>query len=275
MTDNDQKQPTLVITGAANGIGKATVTRMAETGWFVVGVDRDCEALNAALEGLAGATVVGDVRDIEVLHEARSVAERNGELRAWVNNAAMVRLAPLHLLEPVAIDEMLDIDLRAVVFGVREALLSFLEHGVAGAIVNISSVHARGGLPGYGPYDTAKGGIEALTRYVCVEYGHLGVRCNAVAPGAVSTKFDAQARLELGRHPTFISDATNLAPMQRVSQPGEIAESIAFLIEGAPSAINGHTLAVDNGMSARNYSFSPDERVVFMTGDKGSGEDRT
>jgi NAD(P)-dependent dehydrogenase (short-subunit alcohol dehydrogenase family) len=63
--------------------------------------------------------------------------------------------------------------------------------------------------------------------------------------------------------------------MQRVSQPGEIAESIAFLIEGAPSAINGHTLAVDNGMSARNYSFSPDERVVFMTGDKGSGEDRT
>ena len=142
MTDHDQKRQTLVITGAANGIGKATVTRMAETGWFVVGVDRDREALDAALEGLAGATVVGDVRDIEVLHEARSVAERNGELRAWVNNAAMVRLAPLHLLEPVAIDEMLDIDLRAVVFGVREALLSFLEHGVAGAIVNISSVHA-------------------------------------------------------------------------------------------------------------------------------------
>jgi NAD(P)-dependent dehydrogenase (short-subunit alcohol dehydrogenase family) len=150
-----------------------------------------------------------------------------------------------------------------VVFGVREALLSFLENGVAGAIVNISSVHARGGLPGYGPYDTAKGGIEALTRYVCVEYGHLGIRCNAVAPGAVSTQFDALARLELKGHPTFISDAGDLAPMLRISQPREIAEAIAFLVDGAPLAINGHTLAVDNGMSARNYAFSPDETVVF------------
>jgi NAD(P)-dependent dehydrogenase (short-subunit alcohol dehydrogenase family) len=63
--------------------------------------------------------------------------------------------------------------------------------------------------------------------------------------------------------------------MLRISQPREIAEAIAFLVEGAPLAINGHTLAVDNGMSARNYGFSPDERVIFMTGDKGSGEDRT
>jgi NAD(P)-dependent dehydrogenase (short-subunit alcohol dehydrogenase family) len=266
LTDHSQKQPTLVVTGAANGIGKATVVRMAKMEWFVVGVDRDRAALESALGGLDGATVAGDVRDIDVLHEARSVAERNGELRAWVNNAAMVRLAPLHLLEPATIDEMLDIDLRAVVFGVREALSSFLEHGVPGAIVNVSSVHARGGFPGYGPYDTAKGGIEALTRYVCVEYGQLGVRCNAVAPGAVSTQFDAQARLELGRHPTFVSDAASLAPMLRTSQPQEIAEAIAFLIEGAPLSVNGHTLAVDNGMSARNYSFSPDERVAFVTG---------
>jgi NAD(P)-dependent dehydrogenase (short-subunit alcohol dehydrogenase family) len=135
---------------------------MAETGWFVVGVDRDRAALEGAFAGIDGATVPGDVRDIEVLHEARSVAERHGRLRAWVNNAAVIWLAPLHLLEPAVIDEVLDIDLRAVVFGVREAISSFLEHGVPGAIVNVSSVHARGALPGYGPYDTAKGGIEAL-----------------------------------------------------------------------------------------------------------------
>ena len=164
------------------------------------------------------------------------------------------------------IDEMLDVDLRAVVFGVREALGSFLEHGVAGAIVNVSSVHARGGFPGYGPYDTAKGGIEALTRYVCVEYGHLGVRCNAVAPGAVSTQFDAQARLEAPGHPTFLGDGALLAPMARTSHPREIAEVIAFLVDGAPVSVNGHTLVVDNGLSARNYSFPPDGAVTFATG---------
>ena len=264
MTDHDQDHRAVVVTGAANGIGRATVARMAATGWFVVGVDKDGAALQSALEGLGGATVAGDVRDIDVLHEARSRAEHNGQLWAWVNNAAMVRMAPLHVLDPAAIDEMLDIDLRAVVFGAREALGSFLAHSVPGAIVNVSSVHARGGFPGYGPYDTAKGGVEALTRYVCVEYGHLGVRCNAVAPGAVRTQFDAQARLELlGRHPTFISDGANLAPMLRTSEPAEIAEAIAFLIDGAPLSVNGHTLVVDNGLSARNYGFPADETVVF------------
>jgi len=266
LTDHVDEQPTLVITGAGNGIGKSTVARMSGTGWFVVGVDRDRSALEAAFEGTDGATVAGDVRDIDVLHQARTVAERHGTLSAWVNNAAVVRLAPLHLLEPAVIDEVLDIDLRAVVFGVREAVMSFIEHGVPGAIVNVSSVHVRGALPGYGPYDTAKGGIEALTRYVCVEYGHLGVRCNAVAPGAVSTHLDAQARLEVPHHPSFLADGANLAPMRRTSQPGEIAEAIAFLIEGAPVSVNGHTLAVDNGMSARNYAFPPDDTVVFVTG---------
>ncbi len=263
MTDHDQDQPAVVVTGAANGIGQATVARMAATGWFIVGVDRDRAALQSALGGLNGAAVAGDVRDVDVLSRARLEAERNGELRAWVNNAAMARMAPLHVLEAEAIDEMLDIDLRAVVFGTREALGSFLEHGVPGAIVNVSSVHARAGFPGYGPYDTAKGGVEALTRYVCVEYGHLGVRCNAVAPGVVNTQFDAQARRQLGSHPTFVPDGAQLAPMLRTSEPQEIAEAIAFLIEGAPLSINGHTLVVDNGMSARNYSFPADETVVF------------
>ena len=85
----------------------------------------------------------------------------------------------------------------------------------------------------------------------------------AVAPGAVSTQFDALARLELKGHPTFISDAGDLAPMLRISQPRQIAEAIAFLVDGAPLAINGHTLAVDNGMSARNYAFSPERDRGF------------
>ena len=187
MLADQPPKASVVVTGAANGIGRSTAARLAATGWAVVGVDRDVAALEDAVGAIAGVPVAGDIRDNQVLAEARRAAEAAGELRAWVNNAGVVRLGPLHMMAPEVINETLDIDLRAVVFGTREALSSFLANGVRGAIVNVSSVHARGGFPGYGPYDAAKGGVEALTRYVCVEYGHLGIRCNAVAPGAVNT----------------------------------------------------------------------------------------
>jgi NAD(P)-dependent dehydrogenase (short-subunit alcohol dehydrogenase family) len=254
----------VVVTGAANGIGRSTAARLAATGWAVVGVDRDVAALEDAVGAIAGVPVAGDIRDHQVLAEARRAAEAAGELRAWVNNAGVVRLGPLHMMAPEVINETLDIDLRAVVFGTREALSSFLANGVRGAIVNVSSVHARGGFPGYGPYDAAKGGVEALTRYVCVEYGHLGIRCNAVAPGAVNTSIVPSPPPSDGPQPATAGiQASDLSPMRRVSEPQEIAEVVAFLIEGPTHAINGHVLAVDNGISAWNCAFPPDESVVF------------
>ena len=151
MKHEDGKGRTVVVTGAGNGIGRAIAARMAADGWTVVGVDRDRVALADVLRSIDGEGVAGDVRDLDVLAEARRVAESRGRLAAWVNNAGIVRLAPIHLMEPDVIDETLDINLRAVVFGAREALRSFLAQSVAGSIVNISSVHASGGFPGYGP----------------------------------------------------------------------------------------------------------------------------
>ncbi|HXW78586.1 MAG TPA: SDR family oxidoreductase [Acidimicrobiales bacterium] len=264
MTEDGRLRKSVVVTGAANGIGKAIVKRLAATGWAVVSVDRDVDALQEQ-EGAgqtSGAAVAGDVRDREVLIEARRAAEGVGQLTAWVNNAGIVRLGPLHLMLPEVIDETLDIDLRAVVFGTREALTSFLANGVGGSIVNISSVHARGSFPGYGAYDAAKGGVESLTRYVCTEYGHLGIRCNAIAPGAVNTNIVPPATPDDPLAASSVRGA-DLSPMHRVSEPTEIAEVVAFLVEGPSFAINGHTLAVDNGMSARNYAVEPDTAVAF------------
>jgi NAD(P)-dependent dehydrogenase (short-subunit alcohol dehydrogenase family) len=263
VTADEHRHKRVVVTGAANGIGRSTAERLAATGWTVVGVDRDLPALEEVMAPIAGVPVAGDIRDNQVLAEARRAAETAGELRAWVNNAGVVRLAPLHLMAPEMIDETLDVDLRAVVFGTREALSSFLTNGVSGTIINVSSVHARGAFPGYGPYDTAKGGVEALTRYVCVEYGHLGIRCNAVAPGAVNTNI--LARTPSGAPQPVASGVrvADLAPMRRVSEPEEIAEVVAFLVEGPAHAINGHVLAVDNGISAWNCVFPPDSSVAF------------
>ncbi len=262
-TGSQERQRAVVVTGAANGIGRAISARLAATGWTVVGIDRDIAALEEVAGRVGGVAVPGDIRDQEVITKARQAAEGAGRLSAWVNNAGVVRLGPLHLMPADIIDETLDIDLRAVVFGTREALRSFLVNGVSGSIVNISSVHANGSFPGYGPYDAAKGGVEALTRYVCVEYGHLGIRCNAIAPGAVNTNIvPAVGPDKLGAAPAVLQ-ATDLSPMHRVSEPEEIAEVVAFLVEGPSIAINGHSLAVDNGMSARNYATPADSTVAF------------
>jgi glucose 1-dehydrogenase len=263
----------VVVTGAAHGIGFSIAALLSSLGWLVVGVDRDQNALEASLGQIGGCPVPGDVRRVEVLETARAAGERIGALSAWVNNAGIELLSPLHTMPVEVIDEVLEVDLRAVVLGTREALRSFLANGVAGSIVNISSIHARASFPSYCAYDTAKGGVEALGRYVCVEYGHLGIRCNSVAPGAVRTRITAPsvAGHEHGPETSASSafdtqtfDPCALAPMRRQSEPEEIASVVAFLLDPASLAVNGHALAVDNGMSAWSYAFPPDATVGFQ-----------
>jgi NAD(P)-dependent dehydrogenase (short-subunit alcohol dehydrogenase family) len=160
------------------------------------------------------------------------------------------------------IDLAISVNLRGVVEGTQTALKSFLSTGVIGTIVNVSSIHARGAFPGNSIYDACKGAIEALTRNVCIEYGHLGIRCNAVAPGAVMTNMGATRRRQ---GVTGAPPLAALSPMNRVSEPDEIAEIIAFLLSPASRSVNGHVLAADNGMSARVFPFPPAANVGFAT----------
>jgi NAD(P)-dependent dehydrogenase (short-subunit alcohol dehydrogenase family) len=252
---------TVVVTGAGSGIGLAIARQVVAEGRTVVAVDTDRDALDRlATDSTRVEPVVGDVRDPATLRRARQSAEGHGGLAGWINNAGIVRLAPLHEAEAGDIDAVLDINLKAVVLGCQVALQSFLEHGVAGVIVNISSVHGRFGFPGYGAYDAAKGGVEALTRYVCVEYGHLGIRCNAVAPGVVDTNIVPSTAADLERERAA---ALALSPMRRMSQPAEIAEVVGFLLSDRATSINGQVLGVDNGMSARVAQFEPHHTVAF------------
>lgn len=245
----------VVITGAARGIGQATASLFAESGWVVVGVDVNAPRMHELAATLKGfIPVVGDVADAQAHRLAREGAERQGHLRAWVNNAAVVNLAPLHEVDDDDIDRQLRVNLLSVILGCREAVRSFIATSVKGSIVNVSSVHARCSFPSYGVYDACKGGVEALSRYMCVEYGHLGIRCNAVAPGAVRTGI---ATSSIGATSTEEAEAAALAPMRRISEPAEVAQSIYFLTSDHALSINGHVLAVDNGISARGHGWAP------------------
>jgi NAD(P)-dependent dehydrogenase (short-subunit alcohol dehydrogenase family) len=254
----------VVVTGAANGIGRATAVCLAARGHGVVGVDTDLAGLEKLAAEVPGARFVrGDVRDSAILDAAARLASERSRLTGWVNNAGIVRLGPLHSVTAEDVDAVLGVNLRAVVLGCQAALRAFLAGRIVGSIVNISSIHARAAFPGYALYDTAKGGVEALTRYVCVEYGHLGIRCNAVAPGAVDTAI-VPGSAGPGRDRAADLDAAGrLSPMHRVSTPAEIGAIVAFLLSDAATSINGQVIAADNGMSARAVQLPPDPATAF------------
>ena len=237
----------VVVTGAASGIGRATAERLADGGWHVVGLDLTTD-VNTGFELIAG-----DVTDHGSLARAAATAGALAPLRGWVNNVGINRRAPLHLLDSRSIRHIVETNLVATVVGCQVALQAFIANGGGGAIVNVSSIHALAGFPDSAVYDATKAAIEALTRAVCVEYGHLGIRCNSVAPGAVDTAANRQILAVADEPASLRRQWEALAVDDRMLSPDEIAEPIAFLLSPAASGINGQRLGIDSGASARCF----------------------
>ena len=265
--DGTSSQGVAVVTAGGAGIGAATAAALTAAGWKVVAVDVDAKGLEElASSGSCAATVVGDVASDEVLVEARRGAEGLGRLAGWVNNAGINQRRRIDLVEPDVVRRIVDVDLMATFHGSQLAIQSFLAHGTAGTIVNVSSVHGRFAFPSCAVYDMCKGGVEALTRYLAVEYGPLGIRANAVAPGAVRTA-SVEAFISTSPDPARTRwESENLAPLGRMAEPAEVAELIAFLMAPAASAVNGQVIGVDGGSSARCYRYEPDPDLLARYG---------
>jgi NAD(P)-dependent dehydrogenase (short-subunit alcohol dehydrogenase family) len=193
--------------------------------------------------------VLGDVSDQSVLRQARERGEQLGELSAWVNCAGVPETGSLLASNPARVTQVVDINQMAYFWGCVEATESFVSHGVAGSIVNVSSIHGTRGFHGWAVYDMCKGAVDALTRSVAVEFASAGVRCNAVAPGSVSTALAEQLAAADGNRQGVLSEAASIAPMARMAHPEEIAEAIAWLVESA-TFVTGQVLAVDGGATA-------------------------
>lgn len=254
----------VVVTGASQGIGAAIATVLMSHGYGVVGVGRDSVRLKTLEKARVGfVAVVGDVRSVETLDEAVEAAEGLGSLVGWVNNAGVTFSEALHTASDDSIERVLDTNLLAVIRGSQRALSSFLRSSIAGSIVNISSIHGQAAFPGWSVYDAAKGGMDALTRSICAEYGHLGIRCNAVAPGAVATEILDRLVDDSADAEGFLEEVRALSPMRIIITPEQIGESVAWLISDSAGAVNGQILAVDGGALSRCFGYPPDPSIRF------------
>jgi glucose 1-dehydrogenase len=251
-----------LVTGAAGGIGSATVKIFREAGWRVVGVDvRADEALRGEGERMfdtddEGLTIlqadIADERDsLEVF---RTVAEHEGRLDALVNNAAIQVAKSLVETTPAEWDAVFRSNLRAVYLAVRHG------HGLmkarGGAIVNVASVHAFATSANIAAYAASKGGLVALTRAMAIELAPDGIRANAVVPGAVDTPM-LSAGLSRGHLPggdpqERLLELSRKHVLGRTGHPVEIAQAILFLADSNRSSfITGETLVVDGGALCR------------------------
>lgn len=245
-------QRMVFITGAAGGIGRATVTLFSEKGWGVIGVDRASFGEGFPKNGLFIHSDIARPEDIDSIFKKANAFTPS--LDALVNNAAMQVAKPLIETTVIEWDEVMASNLRAAFLSVKLAHPLLKVHG--GAVVNVSSVHAIQTSSNLAAYAASKGGLLALTRAMAIEFAPDNIRVNAILPGAVDTPM-LRAGLDRGHagHGNIEERLDNLARKTvsgKVGKPEEIAQAIYFLADSEQSSfMTGQALVVDGGATAR------------------------
>jgi NAD(P)-dependent dehydrogenase (short-subunit alcohol dehydrogenase family) len=254
----------VVVTGCGSGIGRAIIGRLAADGWRTVGVEiNPVDAASARAELGAGHTIIeGDAADRAVLECAREAAEKLSPLGGWVNNVGIAVMSNLHEPNPAEVERLMAVNLMSHYWGCSEAIRTWVRHRATGAIVNISSVHARAAFNMWASYDVAKAGIDALTRYIAVEYGPIGIRANSVQPGATATPLVKQVIANSPDPEVARREMSIIHPLERICEPAEVAAAATWLLSSEASFVSGQHLAVDGGLTARCYRYEPDAKLL-------------
>lgn len=244
---------TVLITGAAGGIGGATVGLFAQKGWRVIGVDRADFGADFPQNGLFIQADIARPEEMQAIFEKAHAF--TDTLDTLVNNAALQIAKPLVETSVEEWDSVMNANLRSVFLGVKLAH-PFLKARGGASVVNVSSVHAIQTSANIAAYAASKGGLLALTRAMAIEFAPDNIRVNAILPGAVDTPM---LRAGLGRghvgHGNMQERLDNLARKTvngRVGTPAEIAHAIYFLADDEQSSfMTGQALVVDGGATAR------------------------
>jgi len=247
-TMNEVKDKVAIVTGAASGIGRATVDLLHARGAMVVAEDINPAVVEVFKDNKRIVPFVGDVAIESAAQKVVALAvERFGKLDILVNNAATIvykRVVEMTLEEW---DRILAVNLTGVFLHSREAVRAMIPKK-SGAIVNIGSYACFFGFPAIAAYCASKGGLSQLTRVLAVENIQHGIRVNAVGAGDVVTNL-LNDFMPDGRE--FLAQHGKNAPIGRAAQPEEIAEVVAFLASERASFLVGSVVMADGGYSVQ------------------------
>lgn len=245
---------TALITGGGTGIGRAAAIQLAAKGCLVTVAGRTVSTLKETVREIEAASgkaryVVCDVSDEESVKAAVKVAiGDSGRLDFGVNSAGVSGgddLRPTGDYATETFDRIIAIDLRGTFLSMKYELQQMQTQGF-GSIVNLASGASLVGVPAFSGYTAAKHGVVGLTKTAALDYGHKGIRVNAIAAGLVDTPL-----VSTGRSPEIMAARIAAHPIGRIGRASEIADAVVWLCSDQSSFVTGVALPVDGGYTAQ------------------------
>jgi len=236
-----------LVTGAAQGIGKAISLLLARSGAEVVVSDINLEKAQETADEIQGLgrrslaiqSNVADLKDVEQMVE--TIIEQFGRIDILVNNAGITRDRLILRMTEEDWDAVLDVNLKGT-FNCTKAVIRHMSKHKSGKIVSIASVSGEMGNPGQANYAASKAGVIGFTKTIAREFAGRGINVNAIAPGYIQTPMTDAV-------PEKAKEAMKqMIPMERLGQPEDVAQAVLFLVSDSSSYITGQVLNVNGGI---------------------------
>jgi L-xylulose reductase len=236
----DFNQKRVLVTGAGKGIGREIASMLHRFNARVVALSRTEKDLQTLKEEIDCETIIAELGDAVSAHRA---AEQAGEIDLLVNNAAIAILEPFLKTTAEAWDKTMAINLRAVMIVSQVVARQMIERGIAGSIVNVSSMASFQALSDHAAYCASKAGLDQLSAVMAVELGQYGIRVNSVNPTVVLTEMGKRAWSD----PVKGGPMLARIPLGRFAECEDIASVVCFLLTDGAAMLNGLALRVDGG----------------------------
>ena len=239
-----------VVTGAGAGLGASIAERLASEGYAVALLDQDGDAASRRAEELTGASAFQV--DVSNPEQVADVFSRIGAVDLLVNNAGIARFGPLLEQSPADMQAVINVNLMGTALCAQQAAKQMTEQG-AGCIINLSSINAVTPGPNVGLYAATKAAVHNLTILQALEWGPMGVRVNAIAPGFIdagmSAPFFEQASIREKR--------AGGVPLKRLGQADDVVNAVVYLQSEAAQYVSGHQLVIDGGVAGSLLAHLP------------------